>query len=383
MSNSESDNLLFAPLNFGNFEVNHRIVLAPLTRYRATKEHVPSEMAVTYYGQRAGTPGTLLLTEATFIDPRASGQRNAPGIWNDAQINAWRKITDEVHGRGSFIYLQLWALGRAAEADVLEEEGQEYVSASAIPLKGGPTPRPLTIEEIEEYKNLYGQAAENAITAGFDGVEIHGANGYLVDQFLQDVSNNRTDAYGGSIENRARFPLKVVQAIADRIGAERTAIRLSPFSDYQDMKMTEPVPQFQYLVEQLAIRHPNLSYVHLIEGRASNGIDNEKESLDFARKAWRKTGRPFLSAGGFQRENALEHMSRAGYENELVVFGRYFISNPDLVERIQKNIPFTPYDRNVFYTPETPKGYIDYQTAQEKRDVQNDLGLAFTKALTL
>jgi len=379
MSNTEQSNLLFAPLNFGNFSVNHRIVMAPLTRFRATKEHIPSEMAIPYYGARAATPGTLIISEATFIDQRAGGLRNVPGIWNDKQIKAWRKITDEVHKRGSIMYLQLWALGRGAYADVVEEEGIQYVSASPVPLQGGPTPREMTIEEIEEYKNLYGQAAENAIAAGFDGVEIHAANGYLLDQFIQDVTNHRTDAFGGSIENRARFPLEVVQTIVDRIGADRTGIRFSPFSTYQEMKMSSPVPQFQYLVEQLASRHPGLSYVHFVEPRVAGYEDmpeDKTESLDFARRIWSTTGRPFLVAGGFTRENALKHMSREGNENDLIAFGRHFISNPDLVERVQKNIPFTPYDRALFYNAESPVGYLDYPTAQEQKAHQRKLNLS-------
>jgi len=378
-SATDESNLLFTPLDFGNFQVNHRIVMAPLTRIRASKEHVPTQLAVDYYSQRASAPGTFIISEATFIDAKAGGIGNVPGIWNDTQIKAWRKISDEVHKRGSFMYLQIYALGRGAESENVEEEDIEYVSASSIPLKDGAVPRALTLEEIQEYKDLYGQAAENGIAAGFDGIEIHAANGYLLDQFIQDVTNNRTDKYGGSIENRARFPLEVVQTVVDRIGAERTAIRFSPFSTYLDMKMAHPEPQYQYIVEQLAARHPKLSYIHFVEPRISGYDDvpeNEKESLDFARDAWRKTGRPFISAGGFKRQDALEHLSRKGHENELVAFGRYFISNPDLVERIKRNIPFTPYQRSLFYKAEAADGYIDYLTAEEQKLEQKLLGLS-------
>ena len=237
---------LFQPLKIGNVELSNRIVLAPLTRFRADDDHVPLPFVPEYYAQRGSYPGTLLVTEATFIAPQAGGFSNAPGIWSPAQIASWKNVTDAVHKKGSFIFLQLWALGRAADADQLKAElGEKGVvkSASNIPFKGGATPQALTEEEIHEYIGLYAQAAKNAIEAGFDGVEVHSANGYLIDQFLQDVSNDRTDAWGGSIEKRARFGLEVAKAVVEAVGAEKTGIRISPFSVFQGMKMKEPRPR--------------------------------------------------------------------------------------------------------------------------------------------
>jgi len=231
-----SSSSLFKPIKVGAQTLNHRVVLAPLTRFKATaKAHVPiNPLVERYYAQRSSHPGSLLVTEGTFIDAKAGGFNNVPGIWNQDQIAAWKKITDAIHANKSFVFMQLWALGRSARPSVLESEGFPFVSASPIALdpKSG-TPRELTITEIEEYVQLYAQAATNAIEAGFDGVEVHGANGYLVDQFLQDVSNHRTDIYGGSIENRSRFGLEVVQAISNAVGEERTAIRMSPWSTFQ------------------------------------------------------------------------------------------------------------------------------------------------------
>jgi NADPH2 dehydrogenase len=255
--------------------------MAPLTRFRADDNHVPLPFVAEYYAQRASVPGTLLITEATFIAPEASGYGNVPGIWNADQIAAWKKVTAAVHKKGSFIYLQLWALGRAASAKVLEKEfGKKVTSASDISFKGGDKPTRLTEEQIWEFVGLYKQAALNSIEAGFDGVEIHGANGYLVDQFLQDVTNNRNDSWGGSVEKRARFGLEVAKAVVGAVGAERTAIRLSPFSEFQEMKMADPKPQFSYFVEQLKLLR--LSYLHVVESRIAGNADVEStEKIDF------------------------------------------------------------------------------------------------------
>jgi NADPH2 dehydrogenase len=276
---------LFTPLNVGNNLLQHRLVMAPLTRYRADDNHVQLDIAQEYYTQRASVPGTMLITEATFISPRTSGYRNVPGIYSKAQIAAWKKITDAVHAKGSFIWCQLWALGRAAQADVLREEsGSRFLSSSAIPIaEGKPVPEAMTEEEIWEFVGDYAAAARNAIEAGFDGVEIHGANGYLVDQFTQDTSNHRTDAWGGSVENRARFGLEVAKAVVEAVGAERTAIRLSPFSPFQAMKMKDPIPQFAYLAKGL--KELKLAYLHVVESRVSGNADVEKDESYFP--CWR------------------------------------------------------------------------------------------------
>ncbi|EIW77964.1 NADH:flavin oxidoreductase/NADH oxidase [Coniophora puteana RWD-64-598 SS2] len=356
---------LFQPIRVGDLDLKHRIVLAPLTRFRGYDDHVPGPQAATYYSQRASMPGTLLITEATFIAAPAGGYANVPGIYTDAQIEGWKKITDNVHAKGSYIYLQLWALGRAADPKFLASEGHELVGASDIPLEdyakaGLPAPRVLTIPEIKEYVQLYANAAQNAIKAGFDGVEIHGANGYLIDQFLQDVSNTRTDEYGGSIESRAKFALEVVDAVVNAIGAPKTGIRLSPWSKFQDMGMKDPIPTYTYYVNEL--RKRNLSYIHVVEPRVNGNVDVKEwtGSNDFIREIW--GDRPYITAGGYTREQALKTAQEKG---GLIAFGRLYISNPDLPRRLLEDIPLTKPDRTKFYLPgsHTPEGYTDWEFA--------------------
>jgi len=358
---------LFQPLKIGNVELSNRIVLAPLTRFRADDDHVPLPFVPEYYAQRGSYPGTLLITEATFIAPQAGGFSNAPGIWSPAQIASWKNVTDAVHKKGSFIFLQLWALGRAAEADQLKAElGDKGVvkSASNIPFKGGATPQALTEEEIHEYIGLYAQAAKNAIAAGFDGVEIHSANGYLIDQFLQDVSNDRTDAWGGSIEKRARFGLEVAKVVVEAVGAEKTGIRISPFSGFQGMKMNEPKPQFTYYLEQL--QELKLAYVHVVESQISGNADVEMtDKIDFVIDVWGKTS-PVLIAGGFKADSAYRAVDEEYKDSDVaIVFGRYFISNPDLVYRVKEKIEFTPYDRKKFYNKKQVDGYTTWAFSKE------------------
>ena len=354
------------PLKVGPNQLAHRIVMAPLTRYRAEDDHVQLPIVKEYYGQRASVPGTLLITEATAISPSASGYHNIPGIWNAAQIAAWKEVTDVVHAKKSFIWLQLWAIGRAAEQSVLDEEfpGTKVVSASNIPIDSDhDEPQALDEEGIRKFIGEYAQAAKNAIEAGFDGVEIHGANGYLVDQFIQDVSNVRDDEWGGSIEKRSRFAIEVTKAITDAIGADRTAIRLSPFSTFQSMKMADPYPQFIYLMEQL--KKLKLAYVHLVESRISGNADIEPTyKVDPLLEVWGKTSPVFL-AGGFKAESAKAVGNEYPDSDVVVVFGRYFISNPDLPFRVLNGIELAPYDRNKFYKPKSPEGYIDYPFSEE------------------
>jgi len=358
---------LFTPLKVGNAQLSNRLVLAPLTRFRADDTHVPLPFVSEYYAQRASYPGTLLITEATFIAPKAGGFSNVPGIYNQAQIDAWKKITDAVHKNGSAIYLQLWALGRAADEKQLKLEygdSAKVVSASDIPFEGGATPTALTEEEIWEYIGNYKQAAINAVEAGFDGVEVHGANGYLIDQFLQDTSNNRTDAWGGSIEKRARFGLEVSKAVVGAIGAEKTGIRLSPFSKFQGMGMEDPVPQFSYYVQEL--KKLQLSYIHIVESRISgNATVDSIGNIDFLINIWDNQS-PVLIAGGFSRETAYKAVDEEYPDKNIaVVFGRFFISNPDLVFKIKEGIEFTPYDREKFYNKKQELGYTDWPFSKE------------------
>ncbi|KAI5823787.1 NADH:flavin oxidoreductase/NADH oxidase [Schizophyllum commune Tattone D] len=364
---------LFQPIKVGDLTLAHRVVLAPLTRFRGTKfEHVPLPNVKEYYRQRGSTPGTLLITEATFISPQAGGYTNVPGIWSDEQISKWKEVTDTVHAEGSFIYLQLWALGRAAVAAELKAEDPsfDYVAPSAIKLTGhDETPRALTIPEIKQYVQWYATAAKNAVErAGFDGVEIHGANGYLIDQFLQDVSNHRTDEYGGSIENRSRFGLEVVDAVVKAVGASKTGIRLSPWGKFQDMRMADPLPQFSYFATELKTRHPDLAYLHLVEPRAQGFAilrdeDLEaRESNDFLRKIW--APKPLITAGAYTRELAIKTAEEKG---DIIAVGRYFISNPDLPLRWRHNLPLTEYNRDTFYLKgdASPTGYTDYPFAEK------------------
>ncbi|EPS98163.1 hypothetical protein FOMPIDRAFT_1165690 [Fomitopsis schrenkii] len=355
---------LFQPTVVGNHVLAHRVVLAPLTRSRADAEGVPSPHAVTYYAQRAVVPGTLLITEATFIAPFAGGgMQGSPGIWSEAQVEAWKRITHVVHEKGSRIFCQFWALGRTADPDLLDAAGFPYVSASDIKLSTYTrTPRALTVQEIKQYVDAHANAARNAIRAGFDGIELLAANGYLIDSFLQDVSNNRTDAYGGSIENRARFALEVIEGVAKEIGPERTAIRFGPWGRLNDMRMEDPKPQFSYLVSQIAERYPRFAWIHVVEPRGwgfTNSEPGPGESNDFIREIW--APRPLISAGGHTRESAFEFAEKG----DLVAFGRYFIAHPDLPLRLAKNLPLEKGNRALYYV-QGPEGYIDYPFAEER-----------------
>ncbi|KAF7421212.1 hypothetical protein PC9H_011733 [Pleurotus ostreatus] len=372
MTPAQSIPSLFHPIKVGRLTLQHRVVLCPLTRCRATKsEQMPILPIVRdYYAQRASAPGTLLITEGTIIAPEAGGLDNVPGIWSDEQIGAWKQITDAVHAQGSHIYMQLWALGRCANPSILNAQNTPYVSASDIPLRASPSaiPRPLTVAEIEELAQSFGRAASNAINkAGFDGVEVHGASGYLMDQFLQDTSNKRKDEYGGSVEGRTRFALEVLEAVTREVGQDRTAIRISPWSKFNDMRMEDPKPTFSYLVTQIRERFPNLSYVHVVEPRVADmnirkdSDLSEDEENDFLRKIW--APRPFIVAGGYTRELAL----KGAEKGDIIASGRLFLSNPDLVLRWRKDLPLNAYDRSTFYAhgDASEKGYVDYPFASE------------------
>ncbi|THH21294.1 hypothetical protein EW146_g231 [Bondarzewia mesenterica] len=366
---SSTKSKLFQPVTVGNLTLQHRVVMAPLTRLRASPEHVHLDMATEYYAQRACMPGTLLITEATFIAAKAGGFAQAPGIWSDAQIAAWRKVTDAVHAKDSFIFLQLWAIGRCAEPAQLASEDPSfpYVSAGDIQLTGKDRPpRPMTVEEIKEYVQLYATAASNAVhRAGFDGVEVHAANGYLPDQFLQDVSNNRTDQYGGSVENRARFVLEVLDAVVKAVGEKAVGIRFSPWAKFLDMRMRDPIPTFSHVITRIRDEYPDIAYLHLVEPGISGFMTSEREegeSNDVFRAIW--SPKPLLSAGGYTREDAIRAADEKGV---LVVFGHYFISNPDLVLRLKKDIPLTPFGKGPFYIPKSHVGYTDWPFATDSR----------------
>ncbi|KAF2268070.1 FMN-linked oxidoreductase [Lojkania enalia] len=358
-----TDSRLFKPVKLGNITLKNRIAMAPLTRFRADDNHVQLPFVPEYYAQRASVPGTLLITEATFIDQQYGGYANVPGIYTDDQTHAWKGVTKKVHEKGSFIFLQLWALGRVADPKQAAKEGITIRSSSPEKFADGyATPEPMTIEQIKETVNAYAQAAKNAIAAGFDGVEIHGANGYLIDQFTQDTVNKRTDEYGGSVENRSRFAVEVAKAVVDAVGAERTGIRLSPWSTFQGMRMKDPISQFSDLIKKL--NELNLAYLHFVESRVSGNADVESsDSLNFAYPLFRG---PILVAGGFTPDSAKRLVDEEHPERDvIVVFGRYFISTPDLVYRVKKGIELTNYDRGSFYLPKSEKGYIDYPFSTE------------------
>ncbi|KAG1758403.1 NADH:flavin oxidoreductase/NADH oxidase [Suillus occidentalis] len=346
---------LFTPIQVGRMNLSHRIVLAPLTRFRAYPTHVPGPYAATYYAQRGSVSGTLLVSEATFISQAAGGMDFIPGIYTQEHVEGWRKVTDAVHEKGSFIFCQLWALGRTAFPDVLfKENNSPLVSASPIPLSTNPTPVPhaLTEPEIKAYIDTYATAARNAIAAGFDGVEIHGANGYLIDQFLQEVSNTREDGWGGSIEKRARFAIEVADAIVKEVGAERVGIRLSPWSPFQDMGIADPKPQFSYLVSEL--RKYDLAYLHVTEPRIGGNIDRARNGV-------------FISAGGHTRQPRFETVQEHG---GMIAFGRLYISNPDLPVRLLYDLPLAKPDRTTFYLAGdlTEKGYTDFPAADAQTE---------------
>jgi NADPH2 dehydrogenase len=322
---------------------------------------------VEYYEQRSCIPGTLIISEATIIAKNAAGCHNAPGIWSEQQIAGWKEITAAVHAKGCTIYCQLWHQGRAAHPHVLESLGYKLLSSSAVPISPqDEVPEEMTDKEIWDAVQDYKTAARNAIAAGFDGVEIHGANGYLPDQFLQTTCNQRTDSWGGSIENRARFPLEITKAVIATIGAERTAIRLSPYSDFNGMLMEKPEPTFEYLLAEL--KPLGLSYVHLIEARIKGNDDADcggEKSVAWMVKLWNNVS-PVVLAGGFQPKSANHALEDTYKDYDIVIaFGRYFVANPDLVFRVKQGVPLTGYDRAVFYTPKTPKGYIDYSFSDQ------------------
>jgi NADPH2 dehydrogenase len=265
---------LFKPVRVGRSELSSRIVMGPLGSTLADENNVLADSAADYYGQRACVPGTLIIGEATLVSPQASGTTEArAGIYTEEQVASWKRIVDRVHEAGSYIYLQLWALGRSADPEVKARDGTgDVVSSSAVAQEGGPVPRELTEEEIWTYIEDYANAAATAVkVAGFDGVELHGGNNSLLDQFTQDVCNQRTDGWGGSIENRSRFGIEVTAAVCAAIGSDRVGYRISPFSTYQSMGMKDAVPQFCNLLAGL--KALGVAYVHLVESRIAGRVD--------------------------------------------------------------------------------------------------------------
>jgi len=360
---------LFDPVRAGDLALANRIVMAPLTRNRSPNA-VPPEIAVTYYAQRASAG--LLITEATAVSHQGQGYADVPGLYGAEQLAGWKRVTDAVHAEGGKIVVQLWHVGRVSHNE-LQPGGAAPVAPSAITAKtktvlikdGVPTfvetsaPRALETEELPGIVKAYADAARNAVqVAGFDGVEIHGANGYLLDQFLKTGSNHRTDAYGGSIENRARLLLEVTRAVAQAAGPGRTGIRLSPVTPANDAHDADPQPLFDYVIRELAPL--GLAYVHVIEGATGGPRELDDRPFDYAalKAAYRAAGGKgaWMVNNGYDKPLAEEALAEG---DDLVAFGKPFISNPDLVRRLRDNAPLNPWDKNTFYGGGA-KGYIDY-----------------------
>lgn len=373
MSNTSN---LFTPVSFGPMHLKHRVVMAPLTRSRSEQpDSVPSDLMAEYYGQRA-SHGGFIISEATNISLSSRGWYGAPGLFTDAQVEGWKKVLARVHSKGGHMFAQLWHTGRSSH--VSNTGGADPVSASVNPeywqddakltstpagwLKPSPH-RALTIPEIKAIIEDYRAAARRAMDAGFEGVELHAANGYLVDQFLQDNSNHRTDEYGGSIENRTRFLLEVVTALVSVWGGDRVAVRIGPNGKWNDMNDSNPDALFGYVAQQL--NQFGLAYLHVVEPRVKGNIvvGGEDQPPVGAQRLHGIFKGKIIAAGGFEPDTA-EAIVSAGIA-EAVAFGRHFVSNPDLPRRIQEALPLTPYDRDTFYTFDA-KGYTDYPAYASK-----------------
>lgn len=353
---------LFDPITIGEISLNNRIVMAPLTRNRAIAGNCPGPMTVDYYRQRAAAG--LIIAEASQISPMGQGYLDTPGIYSQEQVAAWRHVTDAVHQAGGKIVLQLWHVGRISHTSLLPE-GAAPVSSSAQPSKAmtftrnGFEPvspaRALTDEEIPDLIEGYRKAARNALDAGFDGVEIHAANTYLIEQFLRDSVNDRTGPYGGTVQNRARLLLEVVQAVTKEVGAGRTGVRLSPMTTFGNSTELDSNPQalYGYVVEQLAPF--GLAYLHVIEGETGSSRQTV-EAFDYEALHSKYPG-AWMVNNCYTRDDALAKI--ASGKADLVAFGRPFISTPDLVRRLKENLPFNELQADKLYGGGA-EGYIDY-----------------------
>jgi N-ethylmaleimide reductase len=348
---------LFDPLRVGNMKLNNRIIMAPMTRSRADDAGIQPPYAAEYYRQRASAG--LIITEATNISPMAKGYVRTPGIYTDEQIQSWRPITDSVHARGGKIFLQVFHTGRIALPDFLPErarpvapspvraKGQNYTDEG---MKEFVTPREITRAEIAETVRDFAGAAGNAISAGFDGVELHAASGYIVQQFLTTNANLRTDEYGGSIENRTRFLFEALDAMIAAVGSDRVAVKFSPRIPFNDIEETDADVVYPYILEQL--NHRNMAYVHV---------------GDFTGEGWHAMLRPayqgvYFAGAGFTKESG-EALLEQGHA-DAIVYGTKLLANPDLLERFQRNAPLNEPDQSTFYVP-GEHGYTDYPALDE------------------
>ena len=370
-------NPLFEPVTVGAWRLSNRAVMAPLTRNRAPGQ-VPTPLMAEYYAQRAHPQdgAGLIISEATPISPQAHGYADTPGLHNDAQVAAWRVVTDAVHARGGHIVTQLWHVGRISHVD-LQPGGQRPVAPSAIAAKaktylikpegGGffdvSPPRALATDEMPGIVEDYRQATRRAMEAGFDGIEIHAANGYLLDQFLRSGSNHRTDAYGGGIDNRARLLMEVMQAVCAEIGGDRVGIRLSPVTPANDASDDQPQPLFEYVVRQLGPL--GLAYVHVIEGQTGGARDFQQGETPFDYAALHAAYRAAGGQGAWMVNNGYNTvLTQQALANgaDLVAFGRGFIANPDLTRRLREGLPLNELQRATLYGGGA-EGYTDYPRA--------------------
>ena len=343
---------LLEPLTIGNLRLANRIFMAPLTRCRASAGRVPNALMAEYYRQRASAG--LILSEATAVSPMGVGYPNTPGIWSPEQIQGWKLITTALHAAGGKIFLQLWHVGRISDPYYLD--GALPVAPSAIaakghvslmrPIKSFVTPRALATNEIPGIIEAYRQGAANALAAGFDGVEIHGANGYLLDQFLQDSTNHRTDEYGGSLKNRARLMLAVTDAVISVWGASRVAMHLAPRGDAHDMGDSHPAATFGYVARELGRRR--LAFICARESLGANRLGPELK---------KQFGGLYVANESHTRDSAEQLLEKG--EADAVAFGKLFIANPDLPKRFARNAPLNPPDQQTFYA-DGPQGYTDY-----------------------
>ena len=351
---------IFSPIQLGPYTLPNRMAMAPMTRNRAGEGNVPQPLNAEYYAQRAGAG--LIISEASQVSPQGVGYPATPGIHSAEQVAGWKLVTDAVHAKGGRIFLQLWHVGRISHPS-LQPNGALPVAPSAIKPAGEAvtyqgmqpyqTPRALELAELAGIVEQYRSGAKNALAAGFDGVEIHGANGYLLDQFLRDGSNHRTDAYGGSVENRARLMLEVTEAVCGVWGANRVGIRISPLQPFNDMRDSNPEATFSYAVEQH--NRFGLAYLHITEmGKESPGAAGPAFDLGKLRRIWKGL---YMTNGGYDLARA--NAALAKDEADMVAFGVPFLANPDLPVRFAKGAPLNAPDPATFYGG-SEKGYIDY-----------------------
>ena len=331
---------IFSKHSLGNIELNNRLVMAPMTRSRAI-DNVPNDLMVEYYRLRAAAG--LIITEGVAPSANGLGYPRIPGIYNQAQIDGWKKVTEAVHAEGGKIFMQLMHTGRVSHPDNMEPNTR-VLAPSAIGMSGEmwtdsngmqayPVPQEMTLEDIQQTQQEYVSAANNAIAAGFDGIELHGANGYLIDQFINTASNKRQDSYGGSVENRCRFALEVSKKVADAIGAERTGIRLSPYGVYNDMEIFDGLEDtYEYLAGELG--KLNLRYIHIVD-HSSQGAPEVAESVKA--KIRNAFGKDVIASGGLDKEKAENILNEN--RGSLVAFGQAFLANPDLVYKLENDLP--------------------------------------------